>query len=137
MINTTAIRNAMGREISPVGIGLAKVRRIRASGRYSWTWFNTEVPPANKKTPLKSRHKVPGTKLPVKKYPVMAETETINERGILVNLTKIEMGRIKLFLLTRFFEIINNIIKILVLENSFVGLHQPFVKPFDNFNIWI
>jgi len=100
MINIAAIKDAMGREISFEGIGLSKVRRIKASCRHSWTWFNTEVPPANKKTPLKSRIRVPGAELPVNKYPVMADMETMSERLILVNLTRIEIGCINLLLLT-------------------------------------
>jgi hypothetical protein len=38
--------------------------------------------------------------LPVKKYPVMADKETISDSLILVSLTKTEICRFELFLLT-------------------------------------
>ena len=44
--------------------------------------------------------KAPFGELPVKKYPVMADMDTINESRILVSLTKTEIRWFNLFLLT-------------------------------------
>ena len=67
----------------------------------------------------------------------MAEMVTISDNRILVSLIKIEICRLKLFLLTLFSEIIHNFIKIVGLQNLFVRLHQPFIESFYNLCIRI
>jgi len=99
-IKSTATKVATGREISRAGIGRLAVLFINASRRHSCTWFKTEVPAANKKTPPNMSIKAPFGELPVKKYPVMADMDTINESRILVSLTKTEIRWFNLFLLT-------------------------------------
>lgn len=98
-------------------MGLRIVRCINASCPHSWTWFKTEVPADNKKTPDKRKIKNPADGLPVRKKPVMAEKVTRSDSRTLVSLANMIKYCFNLFLFTRYFEIIDNFIEIFALDH--------------------
>ena len=104
---------ASKRDISPAGIGRCLVLFIKPSRLLSWIWLRTVVPAASKNTPLNRNNTATDGVLPVRKYPVVAEMATINDKRILVSLIKILEYILMLFLSTCSFKIIHNFINIL------------------------
>ena len=125
-------------DISPAGIGRKLVLFISASLRYSCIWFKTEVPADNKNTPAKSIMKDTFGELPVSKKPVIAENVTNNDNLTLLSLTNTDKEESILFFSFNYrFKIIDDLVDVFRFNHIIVRLHEPFVEPFDDFNIRI
>ena len=66
-------------EIAPDGMGRFDVLLIRASKSFSWYWLIPDEPPASNKTPIKTHKAFNPCEWSNNKYPIKADTVTIND----------------------------------------------------------